>query len=176
MIPDGTITPEEIIALLNLEPHRKEGGFFSETYRSDEQVAQGALPTRYGGPRALATAIHFLLTPDSYSAMHRLASDEVFHFYRGDPVDMLQLYADGSGCVITLGPAFEKGMHPQLLVPKGVWQGARLQPGGRFALLGATVSPGFEYADYEHGRSDELLTQYPQFREMIVELTSPQQG
>src|SRR3972149_1810437 len=99
------ITAEEVKALLRLTPHPAEGGYFTETYRSEERVAEGALPARYAGARAFGTAIYYLLTPDTVSAMHRLASDEVFHFYLGDPVEMLHLFPDGSGRVVTLGPA-----------------------------------------------------------------------
>ena len=165
------ITAEQIKALLDLEAHPKEGGFFAETYRAGEQIPQATLPDRYDGSRSLATAIYYLLTPETFSAMHRLQSDEVFHFYLGDPVEMLQLQPDGSGRVLILGSDILSGMRPQLVVPKGVWQGARVRPGGGFALMGATVSPGFEYRDYETGRSAELMRAYPEFRELIAALT-----
>ena len=162
---------EQIKSLLNLQPHPKEGGYFSETYRSGERIPKEALPERYDGARTHATAIYYLLTPDAVSLMHRVASDEVFHFYLGDPVEMLQLWPDGAGKTPTLGPDIAGGMRPQVVVPRGVWQGARLRAGGRFALLGATVAPGFEYADYEHGRRDALVETYPEFRDLIVTLT-----
>ena len=141
------LTVEALCALLGLEPHPTEGGFFVETYRSDERLPAAALPSRYRAARAIGTAIYYLLTPATFSAMHRLASDEVFHFYLGDPVEMLQLWPDGSHRVVTIGTAFETGERPQVVVPCDVWQGARLRPGGRFALLGTTVAPGFDYAD-----------------------------
>jgi predicted cupin superfamily sugar epimerase len=103
--------------------------------------------------------------------MHRLWSDEIFHFYSGDPVEMLQLSPDGSGRVAILGSDILNGMQPQAVVGRGVWQGARLLKGGKFALLGTTVSPGFEFADYESGHRDELIKSYPQFRELIIALT-----
>ena len=165
------ITVEEIKSLLNLTPQQKEGGYFTETYRSHHQLSNDALPDSYGGERSLATAIYYLLTPDTFSEMHRLPADEVFHFYLGDPVEMLQLLPDGSGKVITLGPDILNGMHPQIIVMKGIWQGARLLPGGKFALLGTTMSPGFEFADYESGKRDVLIELYPQFRDLISILT-----
>jgi predicted cupin superfamily sugar epimerase len=165
------LTADQIMALLNLTPHPKEGGYFRETYRSSETVSEKALPIRYRGIRTFGTAIYYLLTPETFSAMHRLQSDEIFHFYLGDPVDVLQLWPDGSGKAITIGSDILKGMQPQVIVPKGVWQGARLLSGGDFALLGTTVSPGFEFADYESGRRHELVKSYPQFREMIIALT-----
>ena len=166
------ITAEEVKALLRLTPHPAEGGYFTETYRSEERVAKGALPARYAGARAFGTAIYYLLTPDTVSAMHRLASDEVFHFYLGDPVEMLHLFPDGSGRVVTLGTDLLQWMRPQAVVPRGVWQGSRLVPGGRFALLGCTVAPGFDFADYEQARREDLLAAYPEYRERILPLTS----
>ena len=164
-------TADQIKSLLNLKPHPKEGGYFVETYRSSEHITKDALPARYKGDRSLATAIYYLLTPDTFSAMHRLQTDEVFHFYAGDPVEMLQLWPDDSGRVITLGPDILNGMHPQVIVPKGVWQGARLIRRGRFALLGTTISPGFEFADYKPGHRELLVKSYPEFRDLIIALT-----
>ena len=166
------MTAEEIIVLLKLKPHPKEGGFFSETYRADEMVPPGILPKRYAGPRAFGTCIYYLLTPTTFSAVHRLQSDEIFHFYLGDPVEMLQLHPDGTGEAIVLGHDLGVGMFPQVIVPRGVWQGSRLIPGGKFALLGCTVAPGFDYADYEHGKREELGRLFPKFQEKIVALTS----
>jgi len=103
--------------------------------------------------------------------MHRLQSDEIFHFYIRDPVEMLQLFPDGSGKLFILGSDILNGMLPQVVVPQGIWQGTRLLRGGKFALLGTTVSPGFELADYEFGRRDELVKSYPKFRELIIALT-----
>ena len=165
------IKVDEIKSLLNLKPHPEEGGYFVETYRSYQHIPKDALPESYGSERPLATAIYYLLTPDTFSAMHRLPTDEIFHFYLGDPVEMLQLLPDGSGRAITLGTDIPNGMHPQVIVMRGVWQGARILPGGRFALLGTTMSPGFNFADYESGHRDVLIDAYPQFRDVITSLT-----
>lgn len=164
---------DQIKSLLNLTLHPEEGGYYVETYRSNERIPTEALPDRYDGPRSFATAIYYLLTPDAFSAMHRLSTDEIFHFYVGDPVEMLQLSPDGSGKILILGPEILKGMSPQVIVPRGVWQGSRLCPGGRFALLGTTMSPGFEFSDYESGQRDVLVASYPDFRDLIVALTLP---
>ncbi len=165
------LTAEEIIELLGLVPHPAEGGFFRETYRSAEAVAADALPDRYGAPRSFSTAIYYLLTPETCSRMHRVAGDEVFHFYLGDPVTMLQLSPDGGSEVVTLGPDIAAGQQLQVVVPAGHWQGCCLIEGGRLALMGATVAPGFEYADYEDGDRGELLGQFPSERGLIVRLT-----
>lgn len=159
---------DEIIQRLGLKPHPLEGGYFLRTYESEEWIDQSA--GRYGGPRRAKTAIYYLLTPDTRSAMHRLASDEIFHFYLGDPVEMVQLHPDGTGKVIVIGTDLGRGMRPQALVPRGVWQGSRLVPGGQYALMGTTVSPGFEYDDYEHGDRKALLTRYPAFAAYIEAL------
>jgi len=167
-------TADQIIALFNLKPHPEEGGYFAETYRSPETLSENALPSRFKGIRSFGTAIYYLLTPETFSAIHRLQSDEIFHFYFGDPVEMLQLRPDGSGKVITIGSDILNGMQPQVVVPRGVWQGAKLSKDGRFALLGTTVSPGFEWVDYEPGRKDQLLKSYPEFQEWIIALANPQ--
>ena len=161
---------EDIIRLLNLAPH-PEGGYFSESYRSADLIAGEALAARYTGPRRAGTAIYYLLTPGTFSELHRVASDEIFHFYLGDPVEMLQLWPDGSSRRLLIGTNLAAGIRPQLVVPHGVWQGSRLVPGGKLALLGCTVSPGFEYADYESGPRAALLEQYPESRELILALT-----
>jgi len=161
-----------IIASLSLVPHPKEGGYFRETYRAAETLAPPALGARYAGARAVSTAIYYLLTPPTFSALHRLASDEVFHFYAGDPVEQLRLFNDGRGEVVTIGNNVSSGMHPQTVVPRGVWQGARLVPGGRYALLGCTVAPGFDYADYESGSRGALSAAFPAFAGRIATLTA----
>lgn len=168
-MPDD-LPPERLIALLGLRPH-PEGGFFAETWRSDEALDAEALPARYAGARSHGTAIHYLLTPESFSTLHRLASDEIYHFYAGDAVGMLQLHADGRAEPIVIGPDLEAGQRPQVVVPRGTWHGSRLLPGGRFALLGCTVSPGFDFADFEAGRREVLVEAYPDHADVIRALT-----
>ena len=155
-------TAEDVIQILDLKPLTIEGGFFYETYRSPQKIE---LPL-YRGPRALATAIYYLLTPETFSRMHRVPGEEIFHFYLGDPVEMLQLDDNGSGEVITMGQDIAAGMKLQHVVPGGRWQGARLRAGGSFALMGTTMSPGFEYEDYETG-GHELMGQWPTFKDVI---------
>lgn len=164
------MTIDELRRVLRLEPLAGEGGWFAETYRSRRVLPAGALGVESPGPRALATAIYYLLTAETFSALHRLPSDEIFHFYLGDPVEMLQLAPDGGGQVLVLGTDLAAGMRPQILVPAGVWQGTKLIAGGRFALLGTTVSPGFDFADFEPGRREALVAAYPAFRERIAAL------
>lgn len=164
------ISAADIIDRLKLQPH-PEGGFYAETYRSEEELACRALPCRYGANRSVATAIYFLLTADSCSVMHRLKSDEIFHFYLGDPVTMLHLYPDGQTRIVTLGPDLLQGHQPQIIVPKNIWQGSFTTGSNGYALLGTTVAPGFDFADFEYGDRQNLITQYPDQAQIITRLT-----
>ena len=141
------MTADEIKRLLELHTLPHEGGWFHETYRAQTVIPARALPSAYPSARHAGTAIYYLLTPDDISAMHRLPSDEVFHFYMGDPVQQLRLHDDGTAETVVLGTDLMKGQRPQATVLGNVWQGARLVEGGRFALLGCTVSPGFDFDD-----------------------------
>jgi uncharacterized protein len=166
-------TAQQIIAALRLKPHPIEGGYFRETYRAIGSVRSSDLPPGYPrqGSRSLGTSIYYLLTAQTFSEMHRLPTEEVFHVYLGGPVRMLQLLTDGAGREIVMGADVLGGQEPQIVVPAGVWQGSLLEPGVEFALLGATMAPGFDYADYEQGRRAELLAQYPCHAGMITRLT-----
>jgi predicted cupin superfamily sugar epimerase len=165
------ITVDQVKSLLKLKPLEPEGGYFAETYRSALKVPADALPRHYQDARALASAIYYLLTPDTFSALHRLATDETYHFYLGDPVELLMIKQDASSVTRILGPNILEDMELQVTVPQETWQGSRLLPGGRFALLGTTMSPGFEVGDYEPGRRDDLLEAFPHLREEITALT-----
>jgi len=168
---DAMLTAEQIRELLKMQPLPVEGGYFSETYRSKTSVPASALPGSYPGERSISTAIYYMLTPDTFSALHRLRGDEVFHFYLGDPIEMLQLKPGGAGEAVLLGQNIAAGMHLQHVVPAGTWQGARLAPGGKFALMGTTMAPGFNPQDYEAGNRAELIARYPQYSALITWLT-----
>lgn len=163
---------QEIINALGLTPHPEEGGFFIETHRSQELFSKVQLPDRYVGDRCHSTAIYYLLTPETYSHMHRLKTDEFFHFYMGDRCEMTQLHPDGSGETFRFGTNLLAGEQVQVKVPAHSWQGMRLMSGGEFALMGCTVAPGFEFVDYDHGGRAELLAQYPDFSKQIKMLTT----
>lgn len=165
------LSAARIREILNLEPHPIEGGYFVRTYASSHQLPENALPPGYSGPRHIGTAIYYLLTPETFSALHRLPGDEIFHFYLGDPVELLELRPDGTSARILLGHDLPAGMRPQHVVPAGIWQGSRLVSGGEYALLGTTMAPGFDYADYETARPDELIAHYPAASELIRALT-----
>jgi len=165
-------THEEIIRLLDLQPLPHEGGWYRETYRSPLQLPVDVLAPRYSAARSGGTAIYYLLTPDTFSALHRLPTDEIFHFYLGDPVEMLQLGPtpkDG-GRVLMLGSDILAGQQVQAVVPASVWQGSVLRLGGAFALMGTTMTPGFDFADYEAADRDALSAAFPDFAEQIARL------
>ncbi len=167
-------TADELIRLLHLEPLPREGGWFRETYRSALQLPAATLAPRYRTDRSAATAIYYLLTADTFSALHRLPTDEVFHFYLGDPVEMLQLgpNPEEGGRIVTLGSDILAGQQVQTVVPAGVWQGSILRAGGAFALMGTTLAPGFDFADYEAADGTALAAAFPEFAERIARLCS----
>ena len=164
------MTADDVIRALALQPHPVEGGFFRETYRTAATLPAGAIPT-HTGPRSVSTAIYYLLKPGHVSELHVLPGDEVFHFYLGAPVRMLQLWPDGTGKEVVLGSDIAAGQVPQLVVPGGVWQGTRLVGDTGFALLGCTVAPGFDYADYRSAARAELVAKWPTFADEIARLT-----
>ncbi len=166
-----TLNHEDVIRILSLVPLPREGGYFRETYRSPLRLPADVLPPGYFGPRAVGTAIYYLLTSHTGSLIHRLPGDEVFHFYLGDPVEMIQLDPEGKSQRIIIGNDLQQGMQPQVLVPAGVWQGSRLLAGGRFALLGTTMAPGFEFGDFELGNRENLLRQFSEYHNLILALT-----
>ena len=126
---------------------------------------------RYTGGRRTSTAIYYLLEPGTFSEMHMLESDEIFHHYLGGAVEMLQLFADGSSKVTVIGKDIAAGETPQHVVPRGVWQGSRMRE-GEWALLGCTVSPGFEFEDYSDASAAELIAKWPGEAERIRALTN----
>jgi predicted cupin superfamily sugar epimerase len=164
------VTADDLKKKLGLAAH-PEGGFYVQTYKSGERIPGESLDSRYGSARSTSTAIYYLLEPRTFSEMHRLKSDEIFHFYLGDPVEMLQLWPDGSSRRVVLGSDLASGNSLQQVVPKDVWQGSYLLEGGRFALLGCTVAPGFEFEDYQSGTRDGLIRQYPREQDLIAKLT-----
>ena len=159
---DGGVRADDLIARLGLVPLEGEGGRYRETYRLAAANNSG-LPA--------ATAIYYLLTPDTFSELHRLPSDELYHFYLGDPVELLTLAPEGDVGRHVLGPDVLGGMAVQLLVPGGTWQGSRLREDGRFALMGTTMTPGFRAETYRRGDREELSQRYPSAAMEIKRLT-----
>jgi predicted cupin superfamily sugar epimerase len=162
-----------LVHKLGLEILPVEGGYFRQTYKADETVAAPAPDLEQPLLKARSTAILYLLSadPDSFSAIHRLPTDEIYHFYLGDPVELLLLRQEGESEVVTLGHEVLNEQHVQFAVPAGVWQGSRLVPGGEFALMGTTMAPGFVDTDYVPGDRDTLLERFPERAELIRLLT-----
>ncbi len=163
---------EDVIKAMGLVPLQEEGGYFRETYRSD----YGANPASvFGleaeGKRDLCTAIYYLIHQGSFSAIHRIKADEIFHFYAGDPVEMFQIDLDGNASYQTMGSDIFKGHEPQVIVPRNHWQALRLVEGGSWALLGTTVAPGFEFEDFEVGLRAPMLKAFPQLEADIRRFT-----
>jgi predicted cupin superfamily sugar epimerase len=161
---------QELVRILNLRPH-PEGGWYRETYRSAETFAPGALPDRYDGPRSLATAIYFLLDATGFSALHRLKSDEQWHFYSGSALTLHVIRPDGRYETLKLGPDLARGETFQAVVPQGCWFGASVEAPGGHALVGCSVAPGFEFADFEMATQRDLCQMFPGHADLITRLT-----
>ncbi|NNN31540.1 cupin domain-containing protein [Streptomyces sp. S3(2020)] len=155
------MTPEDLVAHYGLEPIPREGGLFRRTWAGPERAD--------GRPEGSAVVV--LLTSDDFSALHRLPGDEVWHFYLGDPLELLLLSPDGTSSTPVLGPDVLTGQHVQLTVPAGTWMGARTR--GAWTLFGCTMAPGFTYEGYEHGESGALMARYPGEAERIAGLCRP---
>ncbi|GAA4411521.1 hypothetical protein GCM10023187_37520 [Nibrella viscosa] len=163
-------TAADWVTRLALQPH-PEGGYFTETYRSTETIAQTALPPRFAGDRSVGTAIYFLLESRHYSTLHRIQADEIWHFYTGGPLEVFVIDPVGKLSVIRLGNNPDQGEVFQAVVPAGCWFGAKPAAGTEYALVGCTVAPGFDFADFELGQREILLRAYPQHRAVIEMLT-----
>lgn len=165
-----TQTAADYIRALDLQPH-PEGGWYRETYRAGETIPRAALPARFDDPRALSTAIYFLLTAESFSALHRIRSDELWHFYAGHALTVHIIAADGAYRALRLGPDLARGEAFQAVVPAGCWFGATVEAPEGFALVGCSVAPGFDFADFELARRKELVARYPAQQKIIERLT-----
>ena len=158
------------IRRLKLRKH-PEGGYFRETYRAKERLAANSLPRRFSGPRSISTAIYFLLRSGEVSTFHRIQSDEIWHYYTGSPLTIHIISRQGKHLVIKLGPAPGRGELPQAVIPAGSWFGAVVNKPRSYSLIGCTVAPGFEFADFEPADRRRLLAKYPRHAEIILRLT-----
>ena len=160
------LQPDAIIRELGLEPH-PERGYYRETYR-----ASASSPAQTDRPRSASTAIYFLVTAREPSTfLHRLVSDEIFHLYDGGPLEILRLYANGAWDVARLGLNLDAGERPQIVVPAGTWFGTELVAGASHCLVGCTVAPGFEFADFELAQGPELAARYPDAADRISRMS-----
>ncbi len=160
---------QQFIQQFDLQPH-PEGGWYRQTYKSKDLIAASALPERFQGDRVFSTAIFFLLEKGNFSAFHRIKSDECWHFYAGDPLEVFIIQPNGSLDIITMGNDIEKGYTFQYIVPANCWFASRPATGSAYCFVGCTVAPGFEFDDFELADPGQLIVEFPQHTEMILQL------
>ena len=161
---------EIIVKQLELLPH-PEGGYYKETYRSPLLLSQQCLSSDFKGERNIATGIYFLIEKGNFSALHKIKSDETWHFYQGDALEVIEITEDGNLAVTNIGPDILNGETFQYTVKANTWFGSRVKSGGSFSLVGCTVYPGFDFSDFEMAGRHELIKQFPQHQSIIAELT-----
>lgn len=162
---------EEVKQALGLEPH-PTCGFVRESYRSERRLPASAVGSS-GGDRAEASVLYFLVTPEARMALHRIVPTQMYHHYLGDPLEVLLLYADGTGAVETVGTAPAERIRPQLVIPGGTWHVSRLREGGEYALLATTEWPAVEPVDVEVADVDALAAAYPDLRTEVHDFAEP---
>ena len=165
----STITAQQLVEKFNLSPH-PEGGHFKENYRSLETIPKAFLPKRFNGERSYSTAIYFLLEEGSFSAFHKIKSDECWHFYAGESLFIYVIHLNGRLEIIKLGNDLLNGEQFQAVVPAGCWFASEPAPGSSFAFVGCTVAPGFDFADFVLAKKVELSKQFPQHKLLIDRL------
>ena len=161
---------DEIIMTLGLEPH-PEGGYFKETYRSADEIEQDDLSEGFNGRRNFSTCIYFLLTSDSFSALHRIKQDEIWHYYDGSSLKLHMISPAGEYSYAIIGRDLSAGQVPQYVVEAGTWFGATVVNEDDYTLLGCTVSPGFDFRDFQLAKREEMLQDFPQHSDIITRLT-----
>ena len=147
-----------------------EGGWFKESYRSDEVILKDHLPNRFGGERSFCTAIYFLLEGNQFSSFHRIKSDEMWHFYSGEALNVYVIDTEGKLEIIKIGSNIENGETFQAVVKAGCWFASKPAEQNSFSLVGCTVAPGFDFADFELAKADALVQEFPQHEEVIRKL------
>lgn len=165
-----SLTVKDYIKQLDLLPH-PEGGFYRETYRSVEVIPQNGLPQGFSSARNFATAIYFLIERNNFSALHKIKSDETWHFYAGNPLEVVEITEEGKLKKTLVGSNIGLGEVFQYTVRANTWFGSRVKVGGAFSLVGCTVSPGFDFNDFEMASREQLVTKYPDLESTIVQLT-----
>lgn len=160
----------ELIETLGLKQH-PEGGFYSETYRSEEEIPESVLGKPFDGNRNYATGIYFLLTSDTFSAFHKINQDEMWHFYEGSSVTIHMINMEGEYSSHKLGLDFKNGERPQFNVPKGVWFAAEVSEQNSYVLVGCNVFPGFDFKDFELAERETFSSSFPVHKELIKKFT-----
>lgn len=163
------ITANFLVEKYQLVAH-PEGGYYKETYKSDLLINSGSLPSNFDGERVCSTAIYFLLEKGQFSAFHKIKSDECWHFYAGDSLDIFVLHQNGNLEIVTLGNDIASGCVFQYVVPANCWFASRPAVNSDFSFVGCTVAPGFDFRDFELAKKEELELQYPGYKSIIEEL------
>lgn len=164
------MTFNEIVEHLKLQAH-PEGGFYKETYRSELVISDKALPKDFGGDRNSCTSIYFLIDKTNFSALHKIKSDEIWHFYAGDALEVIEITEEGELIKTLVGNKLNEGQVFQYTVKAGNWFGSRVAEGGNYSLVGCTVSPGFDFKDFEMAKKESLTKVFPEHENIIRELT-----
>ena len=164
------MTVETLVKELHLLPH-PEGGYYKETYRSKGKITQACLSPDFKGDRNMATGIYFLIEKGNFSALHKIKSDETWHFYYGDALEVIEINEVGNLTITKIGSNLSKGETFQYTVKANTWFGSRVSEKGSFSLVGCTVYPGFDFNDFELAKRLDLIKQFPQHNQLISELT-----
>lgn len=170
-MPTKRPSAEDLKRMLQLEELPLEGGYYRQTYVADDEILKEHLPERYAENKSTCSAILFLLTPESFSALHKLPTDEIYHYYLGDPAELYELLPDGTASKVILGADIVNGHKVQHVARRDAWQGSRVAPGGEWTLLGTTMAPGYTQADFELGSAASLISKYPSQEQIIRVLT-----
>ena len=164
------MTVDSLVKKLELLPH-PEGGYYKETYRSPVRLNKEALPDGFEGNRDKATAIYFLIEKNNFSALHKIKSDETWHFYAGDALEVIEIDKEGNLKTSLIGNRIEQGEVFQYTVPANTWFGSRVKKGGNYSLVGCTVAPGFDFVDFVMADRIELIATFPAHKKIIEEMT-----
>lgn len=160
----------ELVSKLNLQEH-VEGGFYKETYRSSGLIRKESISEDFNGDRNYSTGIFFLLTSDTFSAFHRIKQDEMWHFYEGSPLTIHMIDKNGKYTFQRIGLDLDGGELPQFTVPKNTWFASEVEDPNTYCLTGCTVSPGFDFEDFELAERKTLIEAYPDYKDVIHRLT-----
>jgi uncharacterized protein len=164
------MTVEFIVKELNLLPH-PEGGYYKETYRSEGKIPHAFLSPDFSGDRNMATGIYFLIKKGNFSALHKIKSDETWHFYYGDALEVIEIDTEGNLKITKIGSNIIEGESFQYTVKANTWFGSRVSNNGNYSLVGCTVYPGFDFNDFELANREDLIKLFPQHQNIITELT-----
>jgi predicted cupin superfamily sugar epimerase len=164
------MTVDTLVKELDLLPH-PEGGYYKETYRSEAKISHACLSPDFSGDRHIATGIYFLIEKGNFSALHKIKSDETWHFYFGDALEVIEIDEQGILTITKIGSHLLKGETFQYTVKANTWFGSRVSGNGNFSLVGCTVYPGFDFNDFELAKRDDLIKQFPKHQTIVTELT-----